>query len=93
MLRQRSANAGRISFQNAARARSQLYQRETLKQEELGSNDTASLSSRDIHMLGLGLYWGEGYKRGSRELGFTNSDPLIARFFIRWLELMYGAKK
>ncbi len=49
-----------------------------------------SLSKRDIFMVGLGLYWGEGYKKGSQELGFTNSDPAMVIFYIRWLTFIYN---
>ena len=46
-----------------------------------------TLSNRDILMIGLGLYWGEGYKYENGELGFTNSNPQMIRFYFKWLEL------
>ena len=46
-----------------------------------------ALSNRDILMVGLGLYWGEGYKYENGELGFTNSSPNIIRFYFKWLKL------
>ena len=58
-----------------------------------GQKDVAQLSRRDIFMVGLGLYWGEGYKKGNQELGFTNSDPAIIVFYIEWLTRIYGIKK
>lgn len=58
-----------------------------------GTNDIGTLSKRDYFMVGLGLYWGEGYKQGSQELGFTNSDPLMIRFYIKWLNWAYGINK
>jgi transcriptional regulator with XRE-family HTH domain len=51
------------------------------------------LNSRDIYCIGLGLYWGEGYKTGNQEFGFTNSDPQMVRFYIHWLESTFGVKK
>jgi hypothetical protein len=44
-------------------------------------------------MLGLGLYWGEGYKKGSTELGFTNIDPKVITFYIKWLKQCFGIEK
>jgi hypothetical protein len=44
-------------------------------------------------MVGLGLYWGEGYKKGSQEMGFTNSDPDMIRFYIDWLHASYGIRR
>lgn len=57
-----------------------------------GKNEVGKLSSRDLFMVGLGLYWGEGYKQGNEELGFTNSNPAIIKFYIRWLSEIYGVK-
>ena len=56
----------------------------------IGKRDVGKLSKRDIHMVGLGLYWGEGYKKGSQELGFTNSDPALILFYVEWLNRIYN---
>jgi transposase-like protein len=58
-----------------------------------GVKSVGKVSKRDIFSVGLGLYWGEGYKKGSQELGFTNSDPSIIRFYIKWLENIYSVEK
>lgn len=57
-----------------------------------GKKDVGRLSTRDIFMVGLGLYWGEGYKKGSQELGFTNSDPELILFYMQWLNRIYNIK-
>ena len=51
-----------------------------------------SFSERDMFMAGLGLYWGEGYKDSNGELGFTNSNPDMIIFYIKWLSL-FGVRK
>jgi len=43
-------------------------------------------------LVGLGLYWGEGYKGNNGELGFTNSNPDIIQFYLSWLRL-FGISK
>jgi transcriptional regulator with XRE-family HTH domain len=58
-------------------------------QKQNGENDIDKVSDRDLFILGLGLYWGEGYKKGSQELGFTNSDPQIILVFMEWLTRNY----
>lgn len=58
-----------------------------------GAHMLGKLNQRDIYCLGLGLYWGEGYKRGSQEFGFTNSDPDMIIFYIKWLKTVFGADK
>lgn len=62
-------------------------------QTNLGKKDVGPLSKRERMLVGLGLYWGEGYKRGSQELGFTNSDPDMILFYIRWLQQVYEVGK
>lgn len=63
------------------------------EQTNLGKEDVGAITRRDLFMVGLGLYWGEGYKKGSQELGFTNSDPLMLRLYIQWLEQTYAVSK
>jgi len=58
-------------------------------QNRLGRRDVGRATQRDLFMLGLGLYWGEGYKRGSQEWGLTNSDPDIIATAIEWLDKCY----
>lgn len=64
-----------------------------LKSAKKGAYRLSSLSDRDIYCIGLGLYWGEGYKTGSQEFGFTNSDPRMILFYMRWLNVVFGIKK
>jgi len=48
-----------------------------------GHKDIGRLSKRDLFLLGLGIYAGEGYKHSNRA-GIANSDPAIIRFMMRW---------
>lgn len=59
----------------------------TLKYKNFGAESVGIITDRDLMMTGLGLYWGEGYKESNGELGFTNSNPLIIKFYIKWLSL------
>lgn len=68
-------------------------QRDLIQQGALGKKDVGRLTDRDRQFLGLGLYWGEGYKRGSQECGFTNSDPEIIVAILDWLERCYGVRR
>lgn len=67
--------------------------RDTAESIKKGKNFLSTLNKRDIYCIGLGLYWGEGYKTGSQEFGFTNSDPRMIIFYIRWLETVFGISK
>lgn len=59
----------------------------TFNQKQSGAKMINKLSDRDILMVGLGLYWGEGYKESNDEMGFTNSNPQMIRFYLKWLKL------
>lgn len=63
---------------------------QTEKQKRYGKVDVGMMGRRDLFMVGLALYWGEGYKKGNEECGFTNSDPDIIRVIIKWFKQIYG---
>lgn len=62
----------------------------TDKNYQSGQTALGQLSNRDIFCIGLGLYWGEGYKKGNREFGFTNSDPAMIKFYVTWLDVVFS---
>lgn len=66
--------------------RKERMERNILQKKE-GAVTLGSLSNRDVLMIGLGLYWGEGYKYENGEFGFTNSNSLMIRFYFKWLKL------
>jgi hypothetical protein len=86
--RRRIAGAKALAPVNAKRSKARLVDMNV--QERNGKQDAGVLTARDVHMFGLGLYWGEGYKRGSLEWGFTNSDPEIITSIIEWLRCCYA---
>jgi hypothetical protein len=63
---------------------------ESLKKAKLQAvKDIGTLSSRDIVMLGLGLYIGEGGKTLDI-VRIINSDPKVIRFALKWLQVSFG---
>jgi hypothetical protein len=54
------------------------------KYKYIGRKMVGSISKRDLLILGIALYWGEGNKKG-RRLIFSNSDPEMIKIWIRWL--------
>lgn len=43
--------------------------------------------------MGLGLYWGEGTKRGNGGMRITNTDARMLQKFIKFLESFFGIDK
>lgn len=54
------------------------------------------LNKRELMILGAALYWGEGYKNFDHTkkrypyISFSNSDPLMVKVFIKFLEDVLG---
>jgi hypothetical protein len=46
--------------------------------------ELGSISKRDLFILGLGLYIGEGVKSNA-SIGFANANPSVVNLIIRWL--------
>jgi len=88
-LVKRQADQGRVGMLRAAENKRLRRIAATAVSSELGRNDVGRVSERDHFILGLALYWGEGYKRGNEECGLTNSDQSIIRAFIHWAKVSY----
>lgn len=52
------------------------------------SKDIGSLSSREIFLCGLFLYWGEGSKTSYTAVEITNTDPSMLRFTLIWFRYL-----
>jgi len=52
---------------------------------EKGILDVGTLTERELFVGGICLYWAEGFKKDN-QMGFSNSDPTMIRFYITWLE-------
>lgn len=59
--------------------------------ECLAKNDIVSITNRDLFILGLALYIGEGQKGDT--VGIINADPRIIIKAIQWLQNYYGVPK
>ncbi len=89
LLATRQQRAGAVGRLRAAdKKRAERLQRTIVSMRE-GAQDVGALKARDLYVLGLALYWGEGYKSGNEECGLTNSDPHIITAFIIWLRQVY----
>jgi transcriptional regulator with XRE-family HTH domain len=57
--------------------------------KDLATKDIGKLDKRDVFMLGLGLYWGEGNK-SYNHTRVVNSDPDIIISSIKWFKEICG---
>lgn len=52
-----------------------------------------NFSNQELFLVGLGLYWGEGAKKGTGSLAVINSDPKIISLMSRWFVECLGVEE
>ncbi len=61
------------------------------KYEKEGELEINAITKRDLLMLGIGLYWGEGTKSNyGGPAVITNSDPNVILLAMRWFQENFG---
>ncbi len=60
--------------------------------EKEGLIKVGKLNKREIFLLGIALYWGEGFKK-DHQIGLATIDSNIAEFFIYWLNSSFKITK
>jgi hypothetical protein len=49
--------------------------------------DIGTIKRQELFLIGLSLYWAEGFKsKSEKQVGFCNSDPRMIRFVIKWFK-------
>jgi len=56
----------------------------TKRLKEEGIEEVGVLSRRELFLVGIALYWAEGFKKDT-QAGFASSDPDMIKLFLRWL--------
>lgn len=56
-----------------------------------GKNEVGSITQRDLWMIGLGLWLGEGSKT-VEQIRLANSDPAVISLWVKWLHEICGAR-
>ena len=57
--------------------------------KNLGIKEVGKLNKREVFLIGIALYWGEGFKK-DHQVGLATSDINMARFFIYWLKICFN---
>ena len=73
-------------------AKSRLKRESIRLASEEARVDIGKVTTRDLFMLGLGLYIGEGAK-STEQVVFVNSNPAILKLMIRWFREVVGLKE
>jgi hypothetical protein len=60
------------------------------KRQRTAAKEIRKLSKRELLLIGVALYWAEGYKKNRWAIHFTNSDPEMIKVMIRFLKEICG---
>ncbi|MBI2056485.1 MAG: hypothetical protein HYT37_03850 [Candidatus Sungbacteria bacterium] len=63
--------------------------REIQKLKQVGTREVGKFSERDLWLLGLGLYIGEGTK-AFEKIRIINSDPSVIKLAVKWFKKICG---
>lgn len=64
------------------------FDNKVLELKKSGVASIGSLSKRDVFLVGIALYWGEGFKK-DHLVGLASSDTRISKFFVFWLRTCF----
>lgn len=93
-LKKRMFDAGHKGRMIGAESNKQYRLARIALLEKQAQKDISNMSRRDLFFLGLGLYWGEGFKaRSTANAGFSNSDHRVILLMITWLQQVLGISR
>lgn len=81
-LHSKDPNYGRRLTYSLQQRMKRIEKTEKLFKE--GEREIGILNKRELFLAGVALYWAEGFKKDN-QAGFSNMDPLMIKFFIKWL--------
>jgi len=76
----------------SAQSKHNLKMVNILEARKIAKSEIGNLTKRDLLMLGIGLYWGEGSK-SNEIIRFVNSDPSVIKIAVEWFERICEIKK
>ncbi len=89
-LKQKQIASGSVGRQLGANKNRMKRLDAISKHQESARKIISQISDRDLLLLGIGLYWGEGVKSRSGMTALVNSDPEVIKIGKRWFEKCLG---
>jgi hypothetical protein len=69
-----------------------IYQKHNPNGDPFKIKSVKSISDAKLMGLGIGLYWGEGTRSDKHSIRLGNTDPLLIKSFMTFLERMFGVQ-
>jgi len=86
LLKKKQVDAGNVGRILGAKMNKQKRLDAIESRADEGNKRIGSLSQRDLLMLGVGLYWGEGVKSRNGTASLVNSDPTVLLIGKKWFQ-------
>lgn len=87
-LYKRNASSRKSNLLKGSQNMAAAYAKIRENKRKIGADRVRTFSDRDLHMLGLGLYLGDGAK--TQRCTFSNSNVALQRLMISWFEKTFG---
>ncbi|KKU70980.1 MAG: hypothetical protein UX97_C0015G0004 [Candidatus Beckwithbacteria bacterium GW2011_GWA2_47_25] len=82
---------GRKRYQAERTKRRLVHEKELF---DSGVNDIGKLGERELFLVGIALYWAEGFKHKDESgLGLATLDSKMAKFYVSWLEKCLNVRR
>lgn len=65
------------------------FEKKLARLRKEGIKTVGRLSEREIFLIGVALYWGEGFRK-DHQVGFATSNSDMAKFFVHWLKASFN---
>jgi len=93
-LKARELTGRMKGIKRVQKRRNSIRRRETARLRKEALQEIGSISKRELFILGVGIYWSEGYTYPAGEqVGFTNSDPKMVLLMVKWFTTVCGVSK
>ncbi len=92
-LHKKMVDAGHVGRVRGAEVNRQKKLKRLSFYRNKAKKELINFTKRDLAMLGLGLYWGEGTKSNKSSLAFVNSDPDAILITYKYFHSIFGVKK
>ena len=73
--------------------RAETVRQKAKKLQENAARNIGVLSKRELLLIGTALYWAEGYKKSRWALHFSNSDPVMIKFIMKFFRKICNIPK
>jgi len=73
-----------VSITKFNKERGKIAKQKAQQIQDLALKDVKKISKQELFLIGIALYWAEGFKKSRWAVVFSNSDPLMIKLMMRF---------